>query len=238
MRKRLGILFLFSLLKLTAYSTSVEKADSLFAEQKYTESFEIYSRLLEKEKQVSPSMLLKMAYIKEGLGGYTDALYYLNLYYLQTADKRALEQMEVLAAKNDVTGYSSNDFEFIQTIFYKYYFQLIIFLVVFSIMMLTLSYHFKKRNEASPISPAVVMLLTLGLLFFILNYGKDYNKSIVISSNTYLMSGPSAAAEVLGTLKKGNRLRITGHEDIWTEVSYDNKKGYIKNNKLRPILLN
>jgi len=62
----------------------IELADSLFNQQKYTQSFEIYNRILKTDNLTSPAMLLKMAYIKEGLGDYSNALYYLNLYYLQT----------------------------------------------------------------------------------------------------------------------------------------------------------
>ena len=42
-------------------------------------------------------MLLKMAYIQEGLEQYPEALYYLNLYYNQNPSKKVLAKMETLA---------------------------------------------------------------------------------------------------------------------------------------------
>ena len=42
-------------------------------------------------------MLLKMAYIQEGLNHVGQALYYLNLYYLASKDKSVLGKMEELA---------------------------------------------------------------------------------------------------------------------------------------------
>jgi len=38
-----------------------------------------------------------MAYIKEGLGQHGDALYYLNLHYIHTADREVLLKMEQIA---------------------------------------------------------------------------------------------------------------------------------------------
>jgi hypothetical protein len=51
-------------------------------------------------------MLLKMAFVKEGLGDYSNALYYLNLYYLKTYDKKVLKKMENLAERyHKLEGY-------------------------------------------------------------------------------------------------------------------------------------
>ncbi|MGB3465691.1 MAG: hypothetical protein WBA74_10490, partial [Cyclobacteriaceae bacterium] len=50
-------------------------ADSLFQAKKYTESFELYEQIIVEDMAYSPAMLLKMAFIKEGLGDYSNALY-------------------------------------------------------------------------------------------------------------------------------------------------------------------
>ena len=69
-------------------------------------------------------MLLKMAFIKEGLGDYTNALYYLNLYYLKTYNKRVLKKMENLAEQNKLSGYNYDDVEFFLNIYHKFQFQI------------------------------------------------------------------------------------------------------------------
>ena len=79
-------------------------ADSLFEARKYTESFKIYQEI-HGQNQGSPSMLLKMAFIKEGLDDYPAALYYLNQYYLFTSNERQHRIFFVrliLAAANQV----------------------------------------------------------------------------------------------------------------------------------------
>jgi uncharacterized protein YgiM (DUF1202 family) len=64
-----------------AETRELVKADSLFEQKKYTESFDLYEQILDEEQLASPKMLLKMAFIKEGLGDYSRALYFLNVYY-------------------------------------------------------------------------------------------------------------------------------------------------------------
>src|SRR4051812_48821245 len=77
----------------------LHKADSLFDSKKYIESFEIYHQILDSSDQYSPRMLKKMAFIKEGLGDYTSALYYLNLFYSSNPDNEVLKKMEELGLK-------------------------------------------------------------------------------------------------------------------------------------------
>lgn len=235
MRKVAYIVLLILTAQIVKAQTTLTLADSLFDKKKYTESFELYKGILELEKKSSPSMLLKMAYIKEGLGGYSDALYYLNLYYLQTADRKVLSKMEELSKKRNMKGYEFSDSEFIQTIFYKYYFTICGIVAAFSIMLLAFTYHMKINMKRSPIMPASFMLITLGLLFYILNFGHDYDKAIINQSNTYIMSGPGAGAEVISIIDKGNRLETLGEYDVWTKVQFDDKTGYIKTDKLKKI---
>lgn len=238
MKKIAVLLFLLVTFSSTAVkSQTVQEADSLFNEKKYTESFEIYKLILEQKHQASPSMLLKMAYIKEGLGGFSDALYYLNLYYLKTADRKVLDKMEELAAKNSLVGYSFNDLEFVQTLFYKYYNNLVVFLLAIAILCLSAVYLLKVKRKSNPSLAAIGMVITLAVLFYTLNFAKDYDRAIVSKSNSYLMSGPSAAAESIKIINKGNRLKVLGYEDIWTKVEVDAKVGFIRSDKLKAVEL-
>ena len=220
-----------------AFSNDLKTADSLFAEKKYTESFEIYKNLHEEKRLMSPAMFLKMAYIKEGLGGYSDALYYLNLYYLKTADKKVLSKMESLAEKKDLRGYNNTDYEFIQTIFFKYQNQIILLIISLSILCLAIGYYLKFKKESSPSFPLVSMVLFLAIAFYVINFGKAYNKAIISKSNAYLMSGPSAASEVVKIVKKGNRVNTLGQTDVWTKVEIGTTSGYVKTSKLKEISL-
>jgi hypothetical protein len=213
----------------------ISLADSLFVQKKYTESFEIYKGLLEEDRVASAAMLLKMAFIKEGLGGYSDALYYLNLYYLQTADKKVLSKMDELAKKKDIKGYEFSDFEFVQTLFFKYYMPITMILTSMAILLLALSFYLKTKKNIRPVFPSFFMVIVLAILFYVLNFGRDYKKAIINQSNTYLMSGPSAGAEVIKIISKGNRLKTINQQDVWTKVEFENQIGYIKTDKLKYV---
>src|ERR1041385_2293304 len=68
----------------------LKMADSLYLKKQYTQSLELYREIFD-QHSYSPAMLLKMAYIEEGLGQNPMALYYINLYYEITHDPSALQ---------------------------------------------------------------------------------------------------------------------------------------------------
>lgn len=215
--------------------SALAQADSLFQAGKYTESFKLYDHILNAEQQVSPAMLLRMSFIKEGLGNFTEALYYLNLYYLQTSERNALNKMEELAENRGLEGYEYSDWEFIQTVFYKYFFHITGTLLALAVLILSIMFYQKFRLKQQPIAGAVMLVLVLGLLFYTLNYGKAYSKALINANNTYIMSGPSAGAEVISIVDKGHRVEIEGKEDVWAQVTWKGNTAYIKIDKLKPV---
>ncbi|MEL7002388.1 MAG: hypothetical protein AAFN93_06605 [Bacteroidota bacterium] len=146
-------------------------ADSLFRSQKYTESFELYDSLLNYSRVSSPSMLLKMAFIKEGLGDYSNAEYYLNLYYLRTSDRKALTKMEELASSNALNGYDFNDWEWVKTIFFKYFDYLSYFLLALAIMLLAIMYYQKFKVNDLSVAPGIFLVIVL-----------DYDRFVIVTS--------------------------------------------------------
>ncbi len=50
-------------------------ADSLFQVESYQEAYKEYQNLLHEEKAYSPAMLLKMAYIAEGMGKFSNPVF-------------------------------------------------------------------------------------------------------------------------------------------------------------------
>src|SRR5687768_6280917 len=101
-RPFLKILAVFTLLMTTASASSAQTsqyrltvADSLFQLKRYTQSLGHYEEILG-QRQYTPAMLLKMAYVQEGLNHIGPAMYYLNLYYIATNDKSVLTKMDEL----------------------------------------------------------------------------------------------------------------------------------------------
>jgi len=217
-------------------SADLKVADSLFNQQKYTESFEIYNRILQAGNYTSPAMLLKMAYIKEGLGDYSNSLYYLNLYYLQTHNKRALRKMEDLAKQYNLDGYRYTDMEFFKNIFYRYYQAIIFSLIGLTIILAAYMIFKKMRLRVRPGFSLFYLLIVVTLLFFVVNFGKKYQKGIIISPDTYLMDGPSSGAKLIAIADMGHRVHVLGKTDVWVKVEWKGNTAYVKENNILQII--
>jgi len=227
--------FVTGAVKADDVSTEQKLADSLFDQQKYTQSFEIYNKLLKSDKLTSPAMLLKMAYIKEGLGDFSSALYYLNLYYLRTHNKRALRKMEDVAKKYTLEGYKYTDFEFFMNIFYRYYSAIIYGLSGIVILLLSYMLYKKLRRNLNPGFSLFYLILAVGILFYVVNFGKKYQKGIIISPETYLMDGPSSGAKLIAVANIGHRVQVLGKDDVWVKIEWRGNTAYIKENNILQI---
>jgi hypothetical protein len=214
----------------------LEIADSLFSKRKYTQSFEIYEKILKSENLTTPAMLLRMAYIKEGLGDYSNALYYLNLYYLRTHNKRALRKMEDVAKKYNLEGYKYTDMEFFMNIFYRYYSAIVYGLSGVVFLIIGYIVYKKLRLRLNPGFSLFYLIFILGLLFYVVNFGKDYRKGIIINPDTYLMDGPSSGAKLVAIADVGHRVHVLGREDVWVKIEWQGNTAYIKENNILQII--
>jgi len=233
---KLIILISFSNVLAQEKVKDIELADSLFNQQKYTQSFEIYNRILKTDNLTSPAMLLKMAYIKEGLGDYSNALYYLNLYYLQTHNKRALRKMEDLAKKYNLEGYKYTDIEFFMNIFYRYYSAIVYSLSGLVLILIGYMVYKKLQLKTNPGFSLFYLLIVVAILFYVVNFGKRYQKGIIISPDTYLMAGPSSGAKLIAIADLGHRVHVLGKEDVWVKVEWEGGTAYIKENNILQII--
>ena len=215
----------------------VVQADSLFDQHKYTESFQLYQEALEQNHVTSPAMLLKMAFIKEGLSDYSNALYYLNLYYLQTHNKRALRKMEEIAKEYSLFGYNYTDKEFFMNFFYRYYLQIVLFIAAFTFLIFSYLVYKKRKLHARPGMSIINLIIAIIVLFFILNFGRSYRAGIIVNQNAYLMEGPSSGSDLKEIVNKGHRVRILGHEDVWVKISWMDDVAYIRETQIREIEL-
>ena len=242
-KNQFKIIPLFLILILTApigaigqvFSRDLEVADSLFHKKKFTESFEIYKAIHETGQHISPAMLLKMAYIREGLGDEGGALYYLNTYYLQTTNDRVFDKMEELAGQNDLNGYSRSDRDWFSHIYYKYYYHLLIMLslATFALLVLVLFKKLKRGVRAYSVASGVLILAIV--LFVMLNYGGEYKRGILIKEHTYIMSAPSASADVLDVSKAGHRVKIIAEKDVGLKIKWGDRIGYVKNSYIKRL---
>jgi hypothetical protein len=204
------------------------EADSLFATQQYTQSFALYDSLYQYQQEATPTMLLKMAYIKEGLGDVTTAQYYLNEYYLATSNEQALQKMEDLAESNNLSGYQHNDITFFFNLYYKNYNWLVIGLILISIGLFSIIIYQKRKYQSSPWVNGFLLILLLASLFVLVNFGKDYNHGVIIKNNTFIMAAPSSGANLIDVTTKGHKVMVEGKKDVWYRIEWQGEVGYVK----------
>lgn len=210
-------------------------ADSLFKVKQYTQSLKIYEEILA-AKQYSPSMLLKMAYIHEGLANVSQGLYYLNLYYQATGDHQTLLKMQELAAKNRLEGYENPESDQFYYHLNKYGHLLSLLLAAATLFSIAWIYR-QKRKSHRPVGAVVMMMIFLVLLAVNVNFPFQNSEVMITDGNTYLMSGPSAGASVIAVVEAGHKLKRTNKKDVWLEVQWFDKPAYVKQNRATSITL-
>lgn len=213
----------------------IKRADSLYRAKQYTQSYAIYKSLLA-QNQYSLAMLLKMAYIQEGLGHQGLCLYYLNLYQHASDDHQAAFKMEELASKHRLEGYQSSENSRFLHFFYKNGSRIIIGLSLFIFFFFALTVY-QKRKDSSIIVTTLVVVFSSALLFAVANWSDKPSLAIISSNATYLMSGPSAGASVVAILEEGHRITIVGKKDVWLEAKWHNKDVFIKESSVLPVTI-
>lgn len=218
------------------FNYRLKMADSLFAKKQYTQSLEIYRGIF-KEKSYSPAMLLRMAYIEEGLRQNSMALYYINLYYEATHDQSALAKMEDMATRYNLVGYESNKTDHTLAIIAEYKPAIITTLVgicslLFAVMIYTL-----KRKNIKPYISFSFFILTAMLLVSFANRDLTPDNGIVQNAPAFLMDGPSPGSKVIGIISEGNRLPVSGRKDVWVKVKWLDGYAYLKENQVLEVKL-
>lgn len=240
-KKLLSIILLFCFQAVSTHAQQLNSllsaADSLFADQKYTQSIKLYDSLYQYQEEASPSMLLKMAYIKEGLGDITGAQYYINEYYLATSNELALQKMEDLAEANQLEGYQHNDITFFFNLYYKNYNWLVIGLLILATILAAVIIIQKRKYQTSPRFNSFLLLILLATLFILVNFGKNYNRGVIIKNNTFIMSAPSSAANLIDVTTKGHKVVVDGKEDVWYKIEWRGQEGYVKAKNVRLLTI-
>ena len=229
------IIFLFFLgvLSQKTYCQNVSlKADSLFFAKKYEEAYKLYRADFQRQGQVAPASLLKMAFVAEETQQYPEALYYLNLYYYFQPNKASLDKLEELADKYALKDYRQSDFLLAKLLYDRYYDYLALLLVLLN-MIIFYNLLFKPllKKRQLPLRYAWAQLTIALASMLILRGVPSYPRAILAQDHSLLMQAPSSGAKVLGQLPKGTRLPIHGQEDVWLKVVWEKQQGYVRSSQ-------
>ncbi len=216
----------------TAQNQLLMEADSLFNQQKYTEALDKYESLYNAGLS-SPATLLKMAFIQDASGNYADAIYYMDKYYLRTADRGVIGKILEVANANELSGYKYDDITYFTALLAKYRIWVVVFL---AILMISLSiYIFEKTQENQKSVSAFVLQILVGAIFFAFINLKTNTRGIITSDQTLLRSGPSAGAEPLDIINKGHKVRVLSQDDVWSKILWEGEEVYVRNGRLKTI---
>ena len=232
----LGTQIVLAAQEITPTSASgLVEADSLYQLRQYTESLRLYEQLFFEQQQASPAMLLKMAFIQESLGEYSEALYYLNEYYLVSSDEMAIEKMRELSTEHQLRGYEYTDYDLFQNLIRKYRYFIIFGICALLLALLAYAIFRGSRGQMRPYGLGLGMLLAVGLLFYVTNYPVAPSLAIIMNDYVPIMNGPSSGADVLRISEKGHRVILTGQDDVWAKIEWNGETAYIRQSNLRPI---
>lgn len=228
--------FALSFANAQVFDYRLKMADSLYAKKQYTQSLDLYREIF-KQHTYSPAMLLRMAYIEEGLGQNPMALYYINLYYEITHDQAALAKMEDMAVRYNLSGYEVNKTDHTLAIIAENKTAIITALSAICLVLLSLMIYTLKRRKIKPYISFSFFILTSLLLIVFTNRNLTPSNGITLNAPAYLMSGPSPGATVVGIISDGHRLPIRGRHDVWVKVKWRDGYAYLKQNQVLEVKL-
>lgn len=209
-----------------ANTEKLNLADSLFSSESYQEAYVLYQELLYDEEAFSPAMLLKMAFISEGMGDFAKASFYLAKFYDQNPNPRVINKIKTLTEQNNLIGYEINDLDRLLQLLADY--QSIITSVlslalIFSLIFLV--FYQKQKNKVKYYLPPILFLI---LAFIANNFISSPKTGIVTGSPTLVMDKPTAGGNLVAIVDPGHRVVVKSSKDIWYEVNWGNKKAFIK----------
>lgn len=219
------------LVGVSCHATSLQKADSLFASQRFTDARTMYSHAFFDEKKTSPAALLKMAFMEEGLQKPDLTIFFLHQYYLFRPDSRVKNRIEDLSSQNKFSGYSIDEADY-GYFLYRVYGQRVeigLFAIACFIFFFMIFRKFKKVTLGYTPIFILFFLISAG---YLLNFRLPYKRAVLHGDKIFLMSGPSSGSSVLDVLGNGHRVEWVGSNDIWFEIKWNEKRGWVKKSDL------
>lgn len=171
-------------------------------------------------------MLLKMAFISEGIGDNENATLYLSKYYDLSPNPQTITKIKSLTGQNELIGYEVSDG--MRFVLFLVEYKEIIVAALTLVLIMSLIFLWskgKKLTEARFYWPSVILIT---LIFATNNFLQAPNAALVTKSPTLIVSEPSAGGELVDLVEPGHRVKIKASKDIWYEVEWKEKIAYIR----------
>jgi hypothetical protein len=231
-QKLLGLIFFIPLFGWSQIPpASFSAADSLFSNQRFSEARDMYAALLEKTNRISKADLLKLAFMEEARGNPLEAIFYLHQFYLLQPEKDVKLKIEEMADQNKYQGYSVDEADYAYFLYRTYSPYVEKFFQIMALVVFLLVVYRKIRGISLGYSPIFTLIFLVAAAYFT-NFSLPYKRAILSGEKTLLMTDPSAGSSVVAVLEKGHRVEWMGEQDVWLEIRWNEKTGWVKKSSL------
>ncbi|WP_186757647.1 SH3 domain-containing protein [Echinicola salinicaeni] len=212
-----------------ADTKSLFLADSLFNAKSYQEAYKQYVDILKNEDAYSPAMLLKMAYITEGMGNHEETTLYLSKYYDLNPNPKVISKIKALTDQTDLKGYEISDKAQFFKILTDYQQEIT---GAFALLLITGLILSITSNKTKKLQYYIPIVLFLALTFISNNFLKAPETGVIKESPTIIMREPTAAGELLAKVNPGHRVIIKSSTDIWYQIEWEGKDAFVKKSSI------
>lgn len=210
----------------------LSRADSLFAEKRFSEASDTYNQLFT-SGYVTPSSLLRAAWIQEGRGDVPGTLLHLYRYHQITNDKEAWQKITKMASDAGLEGYELSDFQLwhLSLAPYAIWVTVALALTVLGIQALVF---YRKRQVKAPLGNrwAYVNLGLLAAIFVLVNYASPKRHVFVQAGDGILMKDASIAADRGPSVRQGDLFDYDGEQDVWIRLKRNEDVLYVRRNQI------
>lgn len=217
------------------FNSKLEVADSLFDNRRFTQSYELYQDIYRSGK-ATPAMLLKMAYSEEAQDNLGNALIYLHDYYRFTSDEKVLEKMQELAQVNAFVGYEVSEYQKFQKIVNDNRYLIYAVLMLLAAVILLMIFRKYQKHQERSLSLLLSLVMVLALAIYALNFSAEKRKGIIMQEDAFIMTGPSAASELIEVVTQGHKVEILDQQDIWIKINWRGTPAYIRESNIQALL--
>ncbi|WP_166648167.1 hypothetical protein [Hymenobacter sp. UV11] len=203
----------------------VRQADLLFEKGDYAAAVPRYRAQIWQRQQVSPRLLLRMAYAQHQLRHYPAELLYLNLAQARQPRLSTWRQLVAVAQRQRLVGYPSTWQQELRVQALRYYYPGLQGLLMGAVVAAILLLLRRGRSGRGTWLAYAAYLLGTGAYLVLL---RPEPVGVVTHAGSALMAGPGAGAAWLSTAAPGDRLPVLGHDDIWLRVRWQERVAYLR----------
>lgn len=206
-------------------TAELRQADLAFEKGDYAAAAPRYRAQIWQQQQISPRLLLRMAYAQHQLGHYAAELLYLNLAQARQPRLSTWRQLVAVAQRQQLVGYPSTWQQELRVQALRYYYPGLQGLLTGAVVAAMLLLLRRGRSGRGTWLAYGAYLLGTGAYLVLL---RPEPVGVVTRAGSALMAGPGAGATWLSTAAPGDRLPVLGHDDIWLRVRWQERVAYLR----------